>query len=889
MPNIGLTFTEVDTASTYAITPAELNNVGVIQRSRRGLPNKAVRLTSYSDYTRRYGAARPTATYPELTQFAMRALFRNCSEYGAVVWVTRVVATDSETASLPCIGSSMILSSLAAGTSEPYNNEIQVKVEAATSGTTGYKKITISKSGVTEIFDEVNIGNVVSAINVGATGINGGAKSAIVQVTAIGNVMPDNIGFTNLSGGSSSVRSSITLHPASLGSVVVNEAFSSGDVTNLVFDGATLFDGTTNPLPDAGVIQIEDADVDTNGTGGTEVQFGHSSGSGRDFKFIAQQITNVKGNNISKLVINKSASTVTSAANDIIVEIRTDDGSNSPSAVVLARRRIAKADWADASGNITVPIKCSVTNGSKYWVVFWLIATAQTTETYANAAGETTNAGALAASTTSTYANGLLKAGTNGTTFGTTIDADLDIVAYFVEYIRYNDSYIDYGTDAGGLGPSAVSVVTGNRLHRGAYSTRAEAFSDGGANASSKVFPSPVAIQAGQDSYADPGEWANSYYVEVTAATGAPDQRNVYVYYNNSGSLQVVESWLNLTASNFASTINNDGDGSKYIRVNQSSGYLPDPFSAAPLLGGLDGTAGTLYTEMQGDESLGTGIYALNAATIQMVTAPDWCTKEAASVLDTYALSRGINAIAAVSYNGGSVVSLGTTWTPLLMKQRSNLSVYRGWQKMDDGLGGTVWCPPNGHVIGAGWIRKMLSKGGYPHIAPAGNETGFRDTLGTEYYTLSPGDRNYLVQNDGINPIEYVPGAGVVIMTSRTMSSLQKNYSAHVRRTVNWHLETMRNNLGWISQTTNDADTRTSLSDTLKAFFKENYSHGMYERSQGIERAFSVVCDSTNNPPSVTRLRRLICEMKVAIVECVESAEFLLSHRAGEPLEISEI
>ena len=378
--------------------------------------------------------------------------------------------------------------------------------------------------------------------------------------------------------------------------------------------------------------------------------------------------------------------------------------------------------------------------------------------------------------------------------------------------------------------------------------------------------PAPCwAITSGYLGHASPGLDGNNVKVEVKASKGDTANRDLYVYYkgpkDSAAVLKEVHTELNLL--NVVSIVNAK---SVYVMVALSSGatLVPAVKASTSLATGADGAAvsQTEYT---------AAFSKLNGLEIPMIFNADLHSFASAGATQTYVEGRGSSMGIIASAYGASIATLTTDYTAYI-KAKSFMVGYRGWVNVEDEYGGTIMVPAIGHAIGAGWIRKAVERGGYPWIAPAGPSTSLRDVINLEVAGYTPGEVDTLVQTVGFNPIMFVPGSGFIIRTSRTFSSVRKNYSAHVRRTTNFFISTFKNAFMWIEQESNSEDTRRRVRDGLKFFSQDCYRNGAFGTRGGFDNNVKIKCDEENNSPDMQDRGELACDFAFHPVEAVESA-----------------
>jgi hypothetical protein len=400
-----------------------------------------------------------------------------------------------------------------------------------------------------------------------------------------------------------------------------------------------------------------------------------------------------------------------------------------------------------------------------------------------------------------------------------------------------------------------------------------------------KTAVTETVLGAGQYGQADPGIWANDLKLWWNPSPGREDLRDLYIYLTVGGDEVLVESWSNLSESTFAATLNSASSGSKYIRV-VTAGSLPNGQTAAigfasmtTPTAGSDGISDNITeSDYTGVQASGTGIYAFDAVDIQIVTSAEFQTQTMAKILKDYAEGRKDCMAVACTAQSASISSLYSAWTNYLGSSSSALALYRSWLEVDNEASATVWVPNVGHVIGAGYIRKVLDGGGLPHIAPAGYTTALRDVISVEFPRYNDTDLLYLVRTARVNPVMSIPGAGFVIRTSRTTASLAKYQSIHVRRSILYLISSLKSSLGWLEQATNNGRSRSRAKDTVMMFLSRLYDQGMFNTDGGLDNNVSVICDRSNNTDDVVAAKRMVMNIRVRIVECIEEVDINLEY-----------
>jgi hypothetical protein len=405
-----------------------------------------------------------------------------------------------------------------------------------------------------------------------------------------------------------------------------------------------------------------------------------------------------------------------------------------------------------------------------------------------------------------------------------------------------------------------------------------------GAMGSTNLIEAPYAaavdpvVKAGQNGAEDNGTWGNSLLIQSVPSSGAEYQRDITIYELVDGVATVRETWLNFTATDWESKLNAVGSGSRYVAVT-TVGDLPDYVLYTDLdaafAGGTDGATPS-QTEFD------AGISAFDDEDLQIMTHSDLFTSAWSKSLEEYCQGRGDCVAVSAVAKGVSKTTIITSWAPDLVKQKSFMGMYRAWVDVDDTFGGRVQIPPTGHVVGAGYIRRMFQHTGLPHTAPAGTDAPLNGALDLEVRRVNDIDLETIVHDGAVNQIMQLPGRGFIIRTSRTTSSLSSNYSMHIRRSILFLKQSFLDNLSWLEQQPNDPTTRARAVSVIRAFLLQMYTAGMFEKRGGFENNVQVKCDEENNPIQVVNQRKLIIDITLRFVEIAELVQInLQSTREG--------
>lgn len=376
----------------------------------------------------------------------------------------------------------------------------------------------------------------------------------------------------------------------------------------------------------------------------------------------------------------------------------------------------------------------------------------------------------------------------------------------------------------------------------------------------------------------DPGLWsAGRVFYELRASKADPTRRDVMVWYKgpkDAGARQV-EVFANVAADDVVSRINNPTRGSEYLAVNIEGGDsgVPDVTTlvdTSPVLvdvgtdtAGGDGTAIPTVTDYA------DALHMLDGLNIQIITNFDLDDAAWATELESYCQGRGDVVGVFQALRGETIAGLVAEFAPI-NKPKSFIAGYRSYASVSDANGGIIKVPVIGHVIGAGYVRKPRQAGNLPHIAPAGIQTFLLDVLDVDDATYDQPKLLTLMDGCGINPVVFESGIGWFVKGSRTMSTLLKHVSVHVRILTNYIKVAFRRNLSSFEQEGNSPATRRRLKDGILGFMKDLDQKGAFEKAGGFENNVAVICDEGNNTKNIIQQRRMVCDVTFRPVEIAE-------------------
>jgi phage tail sheath protein FI len=333
---------------------------------------------------------------------------------------------------------------------------------------------------------------------------------------------------------------------------------------------------------------------------------------------------------------------------------------------------------------------------------------------------------------------------------------------------------------------------------------------------------------------------------------------NLTIAYGGNDAAHVVETWNALSmeadAANYAVTMLNDPImGSKYVTAvdqHSASGVGADVPAAnatfTALTGGLDGTPTS--NDFIGDQATHTGFYAFDSSDVQLLGCERTDPAITTAALG-YCANRGdctfVGAVPQGFVAAGQAVVFGQSF----QGKKVYGALYGPWIMVADPAGSgsnpVKTLPPVGHVMGV-YARIATARGIWK--APAGDEANIVGALDVEY-RLSSTELTNLVKQGSVNGIRPVAGAGIVVDSSRSLSTDTRWLYINVRLLFNYVESSLKEGLSWVRQEPN----RDTLWDAIRIqsvtpFLMQLWRQGAFGTGTPAQ-VFTVIVDATNNPP----------------------------------------
>jgi phage tail sheath protein FI len=315
-----------------------------------------------------------------------------------------------------------------------------------------------------------------------------------------------------------------------------------------------------------------------------------------------------------------------------------------------------------------------------------------------------------------------------------------------------------------------------------------------------------------------------------------------------------------------AAIINDPERGSAYITVadqNSASGVgldaPPERRDATgrliftPLTQGSDGVS-PADIDYIGNPAQRTGLYAFDSVQIQLLACPETTSAGVATAALGYCERRGDAMFIGTAPRGLDLEGV-KVYASALRGRKVYGALYYPWIQIvnpNDTTGNNprLWVPPVGHVLGM-YARIADTRGVWK--APAGDEALLQNALGVDL-DMTDVDHTDLVKNGSVNGIRSIPGAGIIVDSSRTLSTDTRWLFVNVRRLFNFVKVSLRDGLRFVAQEPHSEELRRMVKfSVVSPFLLGLWRQGAFG-SDPADQVFTVICGPENNPPAEVNL-----------------------------------
>jgi phage tail sheath protein FI len=289
--------------------------------------------------------------------------------------------------------------------------------------------------------------------------------------------------------------------------------------------------------------------------------------------------------------------------------------------------------------------------------------------------------------------------------------------------------------------------------------------------------------------------------------------------------------------------INDELAGSKYILIAQTTGNTnPSPGGSLPLNSGSDGAFAKRDAEVQ---AYAHAIDLFKLVDVQLLACPEAHEAGVVNAALTHCQNEGDRMfVGHTAVDSDAVAS--KIYGKTLQGNKVYGAIYFPWIRVADPQGRPKWVPPTGHILGV-YARTERERGIWK--APAGNAAQVNGALDVKYH-ITDEDHTDLVKNGSVNAVRYIPGQGIVIDSSRTLSTNTLWLYVNVRLLFNFVKSSLKSGLRWVVQEPNSE----ALWNKVKYNSVTPFLMGLWRRGAfgpgAPEEVFTVKVDAENNPPA---------------------------------------
>lgn len=376
-----------------------------------------------------------------------------------------------------------------------------------------------------------------------------------------------------------------------------------------------------------------------------------------------------------------------------------------------------------------------------------------------------------------------------------------------------------------------------NETHYGEDATDA-----GAAVASSHSFGT-LTVTAGYRGQEDVGGWGDGIAVEIAENEGGGGRFDLIVSYGG----REVERWTGLSMSSGDSAyaervLNDEYAGSKFVMVTALGDASPPATVATGLSGGTDGGFPSRSAELN---AFAASIDLFDLFDIQLLCCPE--AHDGAVVMKglSHCANKGDRMFIGHTPQGIRAPDIKAGYSGAFQGNRYG-ALYFPWIQVADPIGTRKWIPPTGHVLGT-FARTERERGIWK--APAGNAARLRGALDVLHH-ISDDDHTNLVKSASVNAVRFISGQGIVIDSSRTLSTNSLWLFVNVRLLFNYVKSSLKAGLRWVVQEPNDEALWNKVNyNSVRPFLMGLWRRGAFGPGSP-DDVFSIKVDGENNPPA---------------------------------------
>lgn len=391
-------------------------------------------------------------------------------------------------------------------------------------------------------------------------------------------------------------------------------------------------------------------------------------------------------------------------------------------------------------------------------------------------------------------------------------------------------------------------------------------------------------ITAGYQSKQDPGSWGEDIKIEILDNFDTVSDAELFdinVWYKGTTDREhiLVESWSDLRMNPptvdqkgfyITNIINDEYTGSKYILVELMGNARPANIAATNLENGSDGAAPV-------NLDYKASVKRFEKTVIQLLCCPESHDSMVVNECLTHCALMQDRMFIGHTPRGMEANTIKGSYSDEFRGNKLYGALYFAWLQVADPLGTYKIIPPTGHILGT-YARIANERGIWK--APAGNEARLRNVINIDQH-ISDKEHTDLVKQASVNAVRFISGQGIVIDSSRTLSTNPLWFYVNVRQLFNFVKSSLKNSLRWVVQEPNDTTLWNNVKyNSVTPFLMGLWRQGAFGPGTP-EEVFEVIIDSDNNRPEQIQLGYFTAEIYFYPSRPVESFIMKIGQHPG--------
>lgn len=372
-----------------------------------------------------------------------------------------------------------------------------------------------------------------------------------------------------------------------------------------------------------------------------------------------------------------------------------------------------------------------------------------------------------------------------------------------------------------------------------------------------------LSVTAAYRGVEDKGLWGDDISVSVSKDEDVPERFELIVKYKTA----VVENFTNLSMLStddkkrfVEDIINDEFSGSKFIMVNAIGDIRPaetktdGDLDYKALESGSDGSYANTDDEAN---AYAAAVDLYDLVDIQLLCCPETHAAELVSKALSHCQNKGDRMFAGHTPSEMEAANIRDAYSKDFQGDKVYGALYFPWIQINDPIGKRKWVPPVGHILGV-YARTERERGIWK--APAGNAAKLNGALDVKFH-INDTDHTSLVKKAGVNAVRFISGQGIIIDSSRTLSTNSLWLYVNVRLLFNFVKSSMVTGLRWVVQEPHNESLWNKVKfNSVTPFLMGLWRRGAFGPGTPGE-VFTVKVDAENNTPANIQQGIFTCEI----------------------------